>query len=324
MNSENHPFIEHVQRWGNALSLAVFDKNSHIFSVESAQGIIGYRTAQNYVIAFGDPICPPSELEFLAHEFHKHFYAQKKHIIYIGASTQFTQWALSNICTAAIQFGHEIIVDPLQDPLRAQGKKAIILRNQYNQALRADITVHEYIEQDSTIEQEMERVAHQWLKDRKGPQVYFYHVETFNNRTGKRWFYTKQNGHITGLFMLNRIDNYNGWAVNMLMTTSDGHKYTSECLIVGALEILRKEECSFLSIGAHPSHTLGLIHGMGNIYSWIAQKGYALTQKFFNLSNRQRYWQKFNPSLQPSHLLFTKPTIDLKVTYALLRAFNVF
>lgn len=321
-DKDNHPFIDHIQRWGNTVSLTLLDPNCHIFTIPSAEGIIGYRATSSYAIVFGDPVCSPSELENLTFAFHEDCRKKGKNIVYVGASEKFTHWALPNTCKSAIQWGSEIILNPMQDPLKNTGKKAIILRNQYSQAARNNMSVHEYTEHNSQTEQAIEAVAHKWRSSRKGPQVYFYEIEVFSNRLNKRWFYTQQNNRITGVVILNRLDNQNGWALNMLMVDPESHKYTSEYLITGILELLRQEKSEFFSIGSHPASELGRIEGLGKFSTWLARNTYKTAQKIFKLNDRQRYWQKFYPHYQPSYLLFSAPYVDLKAIFAIVRSLN--
>ena len=144
-SGENKTVAQQVSRWGNAASIALLDPSCNIFSVPHLEGIIGYRIASQYAIVFGDPVCEQKVIKELPIHFMNIVQQDKKKIIYIRTSSeQFAQLSLNNFCKAAIEFGSEVILNPMLDPMQKTGKKASLLRNKYNQAMRDGIIVEEY------------------------------------------------------------------------------------------------------------------------------------------------------------------------------------
>lgn len=312
-----------VTRWGNPASLALFDPKCTIFKAPGIEGIIGYRLEGKQLIVFGDPVCTPENLPALVDAFHKQFKSQTNNIIYVAASEKFMEWALQNSCQAAINIGNEIILDPTHDPRNESGTKASLLRGKYNQAVRNKVHVHEYCGNDAATEQAIEAVGSAWINARKGPQIYLHHVHVFAHREHKRWFYAQHEDRIVGVVILNRIDAHHGWVLSFSMTTPDAPKGTSEILIVSVLDTLRKEDCTFFSIGTVPAaHELGRIEGLGRFKTWLARKIYTLAKKFFNLGERHRYWKKFNPIATPTYVVLANPRIGIQEILGITRAFN--
>lgn len=313
VNNEQHAVAPYVEQWGRAPSIALLDPAMHIFHVPTINGIIGYRLESNCALVFGDPLCAAADMPALVDAFHQHFTKQKKTIIYLLASEQFKQWALTEkYVHAAMNMGDEIILDPTLDPKKLQGRRASVLRNQYNQALHTGIRIKEYTGHEEPLEAIMEKVGSQWLENRNGLQTSLLQVNIFSERTNKRWFYAEYNNSIVGVFVLNKLGLYHGLAINMLLITPDAPKYTSEFILLSAFDILRDENCHFISLGTLPCLELNTMEGFGTITTFFAKKMFLLSQKIFKLNKRQQYWQKFHPYTKPSYLLLNKSTIGLR------------
>jgi len=315
---------DYVQQWGHPTSVGIFDSECQIFSVPEMDGIIGYRWQAKNAVVLGDPICPPATLLSLVTAFTSYCNAHNKKIIYVGTSDHFAQWALHHcMYSCSIEIGSEIIINPMQNPLAGTGKNASRLRNKHSLALRDGLEVKEYIEYDCALEQSMEKVATLWQQNRKGPQIYLTQLSILSDRANKRYFYAEQQGDMIGVLILNRIDAYQGWFINILMLVPNAHNSTSEFIILKALESLRAQECNHLSIGVNAGNELGQIQGFNSFFSWVARKAYYCINRVFQLDNCERYWNKFSPVKKPSFLLFSQSRLGLQDITDILYALNV-
>lgn len=314
---------EYVEQWGHSPSIALLDPNCNIFSTPAINGAIGYRSVANNIIAFGNPVCAIEDVPSLTHAFHENFVKEGKSIIYISVSEPFIEWSLATRKGCALQVANEIILNPLLDPMKKTGKKASLLRNKYNQCIREGICVEEYTDQNPRLEKQMSEIAMKWQKARRGPQIYLLQIDIFKGRTNKRWFYAHKNGILLGMLMLNRVNACQGWVLNLLLLTDRAPTCTSEFLVVSTLTILRDEDCSFLSIGTVPAQTLGRVEGLGFLTKWIASKTFNIAKKIFHLTDRNRYWKKFDPHIAPSFVLFCKQRIGIRDVLSIMRALNV-
>ena len=123
--------------------------------------------------------------------------------------------------------------------------------------------------------------------------------------------------------MLNRINAFGGWVMNMLMLSGNAPTTTSEFLLLSAFDALRAEGCGFFSIGTSPTKQLSATQGLGRVSRWLARKAYALAKKIFKLGDRQRYWKKFAPQLQPTYVLFSSSRLGFYEILGIMRALNV-
>ncbi|PWU13972.1 MAG: hypothetical protein C5B45_05160 [Chlamydiae bacterium] len=88
----------------------------------------------------------------------------------------------------------------------------------------------------------MEQLATAWVAARRGIQVYLATPTLFADRTGKRWFFAKQEEKIIGLALLNELPFHQGWLLNNVMVAKEAPSGVSEHLLVSVLE---KEQCRF-------------------------------------------------------------------------------
>lgn len=321
-NERSH-IVSLVRSWGGSASDAVLDA-CQLFMNPSIEGIVGYKVESQCAIVFGDPICAPKDLSNLVETFHHFCQSQGWGIIYVTATEQFASWALQKkVCKTLIEFGEELVLDPHNDPRKATGVHASLVRRKVRHAQHEGTTVKEYVDKNLQIEQALEQVCTSWLQSRKGPQIFTSHARLFADRQGKRWFYAEQGGNIVGVIVLNRLESRKGWLVNHLMTISKAPHGTPELLVTLVLEALEKEGCHHVTFGSVTSGKLGKIIGLGPLSSGIARMAFKLALKIFRLNNRKKFWEKFHPQSMRSFLLFDESHIALRNILGLMRALNV-
>lgn len=318
-----HLIVQCIEKWGNADSIALLDPRFSIFSVPEVEGIVGYRQEAGCAVVIADPLCAPENSAALAQAFYKYAKQHFKSIIHILASEKFTQWALTTISKSAIAIGHELVIDPMTDVLLSNGSSTRKLRNKYNYAQRNGLIFKEYRGDDQALEAAMEHCVQHWLQGRKGVQMFHSHIDMFNHRLNKRWFYIEHNGTIIAIAVLNRIDAYKGWVLNRLIVLKDTPYGTSEFLVTSILTTLRSEGCNFFSIGTSPNKALENIYGLNALWRAMVKLGFKIAQKFFDVSGRQRYWEKFKPQKLSSFFVFDTTMLSIKHAVAILRALNI-
>lgn len=311
-----------LHRWGGPISEAILDPRSDFFQVPEIEGFIGYRLTSSCAVIYGDPVCASEDKYRLAEAFQKYCHEKKLNPIYISASEQFAKSAINRLCKILIEIGEGISFDPFIDP--KEGTKRYRLRNRINHALHLGLAVHEYVSKDKSIEEAIQNVGVAWLKARQGPQIYLGELNFFENRNGKRWFYvTDQEQKIIAVALLSRLDAYEGWLLKFLIIMPETPRGTSELLMTSILEILKKEECHFLTYGMVPAENLGEIIGLKKISSWVVKIIFKTAKWIFHLDQRKLYWQKFHPKIEPCYLLFSQPKIGIKEIRALMNSLKI-
>jgi lysylphosphatidylglycerol synthetase-like protein (DUF2156 family) len=316
---ERHRLVELVRKWGETNTDGILDKTTQIFSVPHIDGIIGYRTELKNAVVYGDPVCTPAHKLALAQEFENYCRSKRMQAIYVIVSEEFANMAVEHLSFSLIEYGKKFILDPLK---HAESKTAL-LRKKIRQSARNGIEVREYTDQDPHLEQSIEQVANAWVQSRKGIQIYLAGLSLFADRPGKRWFYAQQEGRVIGVGILNALHNHQGWLLNNVMVERDAPSGVSEHLVVAMLEALEKEQCRFVLIGPVPAKELGRVVGLGRILTPLAARSYKILRKLFHLDGHEIFWEKFQPELKPSCLLFPKRRFGPSSVIALLRAFNI-
>jgi lysylphosphatidylglycerol synthetase-like protein (DUF2156 family) len=321
---EDHIKALYVQQWGNPTSIALLDPNCTIFKVTGIDGVIAYRDEPSCVVVFGDPICDSKDVYHLAQAFYDFCEYQKKTIVYAVISDHFMNILKEQNAWSIIEMGNELILNPQQDPRVRTGNYANLLRRKTNYAARDGIQVKEYTGHNKDTETMIEEVADAWLKGRTGRQIYLVQVNMFAGRSTKRYFYAEDSktGAMIGVLMLTRLDAYQGWVINLLITVPGAASYVSEVLALSALDALRVEGCHYFSTGMVPDKGLGIIHGMHPITTWLLRRVYGLVSRWYRLADKMRYWKKFGPHPKPTYMAFSTKSFKVKDVFTILRAFH--
>jgi lysylphosphatidylglycerol synthetase-like protein (DUF2156 family) len=304
--------------YGSAASEAMFDFPCHFFQLPDCSGTIPYRLEYNCAVVFGEPLCPQDELQKLTENFHKHFEKAGYNIIYIIVSEKFAKNILNNHCSILMESCKELIFDPQLDPCKTSSR----LRHRVEKAIKHGLTVHEYIPFNPEIEKALIEIGMQWQNAIKGPHIYLGHLDFFENYTGKRWFYIKDGNEITSMIMLSKLEAQNGWLLKFLITKPKAFHDTSEFLMTSVFEILRRENCRFVSKGMIPVNVLGEIKGLNRFTEWITRTAYKVVNRIYKFEKRKEYWLRYNPKIVSSYVLFARPCIGVNEIKALTKVFR--
>lgn len=320
MNVSN---VKDVRKWGGSTTDAILDPSCLIFRTPGIDGLIGYRDENKCAIVFGDPVCPPNQIEKLIQSFQEFCTQSDLKIIYLIVSEEFSRLLIQNgYCKTMIEYGEELSLNPHEDPREKEGVHASLVRRKVRHALSEGVTVIEYKPFDEQIENGIILVGKKWLKARKGPQIHFSHVHSFENREGKRWFYAEKEGEIVAVVILNRIEQKQGWLLNHLMFTPEAPHGVPELLIVKVLEVLSKEGCRYVTFGTVPAREIGEIVGLGAFSTYLAKFVYRIARVIYHLDGKKKFWEKFYPQSKKAFLLFKDSHIGLQEIIALKKALN--
>jgi lysylphosphatidylglycerol synthetase-like protein (DUF2156 family) len=314
--------VELIRRYGHAASDALLDSHNQIFSPPDLEGLIGFRFEVGCAVVYGDPVCSWEATPLLVDSFQRYCAElQIKNVIYVTASERFATW-MSGRSQAIVECGRELSIDPHDDPQAKTGDIASLLRRKVRHARKENVSVVEYGSNDPALELAMDRVAKEWLNGRKGAQIHISHINLFDHRHGKRWFYATQGGVIIGVVMLSRLDGYDGWLLNHVLFVPGAPGGTPEILVSTALETLAKEGCHFVTFGVSPTTALGKTIGITPFVRGCAEGIFVLLNRFFHLDGKIKFWGKFAPISSPSYLIFVQ-SANIRSLWALLRGLNV-
>ncbi|KIA76937.1 phosphatidylglycerol lysyltransferase domain-containing protein [Parachlamydia acanthamoebae] len=296
----------------------MFDFPCHFFQVPACKGVIAYRIEYGCAVVFGEPICPPEETAKLAEAFHQHCQKSNLNVIYIIVSEKFAKWAKNSYCNILIEACSELIFDPEIDPCKTSNR----LRHRVEKASKRGLMIHEYIPFDAKIEEALKQIGIAWQQAIRGPHIYLGHLNFFESYIGKRWFYAKEGDKITAMIMLSRVESSDGWLLKFLITSPEAPQATSEFLMTSVLDVLRKENCRFLSKGTAPANLLGEVSGLGYVSTHLLSGMYKVISKVFKFEKRKEYWLRYDPKIVPSYLLFHRPHIGFNEIRALMKVFK--
>jgi lysylphosphatidylglycerol synthetase-like protein (DUF2156 family) len=314
--------VKLVRKWADVNTDGILDSNCQIYFHPDIEGLIGYRVESGNAVVFGDPVCAQIDKPALATAFQTYCAAENLGVVYTIVSEEFANWASQHLSSVLIEFGEKFVLNPLSNPMDHKGSKAGLVRKKVKHALQEGVVVQEYFGDDKTIEDGIEELATLWQKGRHGPQVYLAQVTLFKDRVGKRWFYATKEGKIVGILLLNEMQAHMGWLLNNVMLSKEAPNGLSELLVIATLQVLEKENCQFVMIGPVPGKELGKISGLSPFSTRAMRWFYQFAKKLFNLHGHEVFWEKFQPAVHSSYLLFPKKNLSFSSVKALLKALN--
>ncbi|KAF3362700.1 Uncharacterized protein PHSC3_000687 [Chlamydiales bacterium STE3] len=301
-------------RWGSSSSEAMLDYPCHYFQIPDCEGIIAYRVEAQTAIVFGNPICAEENLITLVDAFHQYCTASALDVIYMIVDKDFAHLASKKYCKVAIGVCEELIFDPTTFKMSKR------LNYRLNQSLKSGLVVHEYHPLDQDIENKILEVGQQWRQARKGFQLHLGHLNFFEHRKGRRWFYVEQGDEMIAMAVLCRIEKNNGWLLKYLISKPSDIPFISEFLMSSLLTRLNQENCNFLTYGVVPAESIHVLKGLNKLTSYFAEVAFQIIKKFFKLDYKKSYWLRYHPKIESSYVLFSKPSIGINGIRALIKS----
>jgi lysylphosphatidylglycerol synthetase-like protein (DUF2156 family) len=321
---EREYIVDAIGKWGSPVSVALLDPTCSLFKVPECEGLIGYRKIGSCIVVFGQPVCPQESLRDLMRAFTEYCASRCKNVIYIAVSESFSTLALQeNYVRAAFNLLYEIVLNPMENPIERRGRKASVLRNKYSQSVRNGVTVNEYVGNDPELQKKIASVVAAWQQARKGPQIYLYSGQLFDDAANKRWFYAEHHGKVVGVVILNKIGGPAGWLLSLVALEPGTLLCVSEFMSLRIMEILRLEGCTYFSIGPSVAEQLLQVIGFNKFMRLLARGIFhVIVNRIFRMHKRHRYWDKFNPEKRAFYLLFDKPRIGASEIMGIMKALN--
>ena len=318
--NERESLVKKVRQWGDLNTDAVLDLERLIFSIPTVNGFIGYKIKENCAVVFGAPVCSVVDRLSLNEAFQDYCNQHHLNVIYNMISDSFTKNENTEKAPILVPFGYKLSFDPKESPQDKTGSKAVLVRKKVKRALKEGVLIEEYLVEDKTIEENIEKIGKNWLSLRRGPQIYIAHLSFFNDREGKRWFYAKYREELVGFLILNETKETGGWLLNNLIVTSQAPNGTAELLVIHTLEALNKEGVSKVIVGPVTGSTIPHVIGLSSFSTIFLRLLFKCAKIFLRLDGQAIFWDKFQPDKEPSYILFD--TLNYRTIKGLLRAMN--
>ncbi len=312
--------------YGGPTSNALLDPRYRAYRAADMEGVVPYRWTRRCAVAVGDPVCTVAEMPRLAARFRDDCAASGRSTVFAACSERLAE----TVCGwggAAVQFGETLIFDPRRDV--QSGARGREVRKKVRRATREGAVLHEYRPDRSGrepgLERALERVAVEWARARRGPQVYIARVRLFEPEVrGRRWFYARVGERVVGVLALLRMAAHEGYLLEHLVQAPGSPVGTTELLVAQCFGVLAAEGCRFATFGPVPTAELGATTNFGRLSESFARALFAQASRRFHLEGRARYQRKFQAvRVEPAYLGFDPPRVEPSVAFGVLRAFNV-
>ncbi len=302
-------FVKNVRKFARVNSDALLDPECSTFTYNGIDGFIGYRVIGRSAIVFGEPASADEDKLLLAEAFLLFCQENSLDFVYTMTGKQFAILCQKEICPIRMQFAYNLTIDPGVDQLAKRGPHGVLLRKKIKHALKEGVDIQEYQGGNPALESEITVMGRAWQSGRKGPQIYLAPLKIFDDPAGKRWLVAKKGNETVGLLQLNQIGNKGTWLLNNLITAKEAPNGTSESLVIRALTLLKEEGSKGAVIGPIVTEDLTEISGLSKTTSYIVRLIFQGLKKVFSLNGQAKFWEKFDPSREPSFLLFNKMNV---------------
>lgn len=299
-----------VKRFGKPVSTLLLNTPCQTFGISAIEGLIGYQLVNSCAVVIGDPLCLPESLSALTKAFQDYCLKQGWRIIYFFASEFFAHWAIDNGFQISIEVGEEMILNPMRFKVKQK------IRWKVSQSIRQGVVFKEYQNEDAALEMQMKESIDTWVKARAGPQIYLGTLNLFPKDKDTRIFYAVQGQKIVGLLSISCVDLYQGWVVTSYFATPTAPVGVTEYLMISVFEILARENCSFICLGAVSRSKVGGIVGLNPFKKILARFIFEMSNWIFHLDRRKRYFNKYHPTFRPAYLVFNEK-LSFKELFAL-------
>lgn len=318
---EEEKLITQVRLWADLNTNALLESDCNRFEIPSVDGFIGYKIGFGCAIVFGEPVCESSDKPILAQAFKADCEKKNLNVIYIMVSKAFAELSMNRFCSISMRYGDRLVFNPSVDLLTKHGPKGGLVRKKVKHAIHDGVHVSEYSSSDPKTEEEIAEMAKKWLEKRHGPQVYISHLTIFKYQKGKRLFLAKREESVVGMLVLHEIKASKGFLLNNLITAKNAPHGTSELLITSTIKTLEGEKCSNVIVGPAVANNLEEFSGLGSFSSRLASLIFRLAKMIFGLNQQTIFWEKFQPEVEPSYLLFDR--LNVQSLRGLMYALNV-
>ncbi len=314
--------VDLVRKYGGPVSHAALDPLHSTFRTPAIDGLISFLIVHRCAIVFGDPICAPEDKPRLTDAFASYCAGKNCSILFVAVTDNVQVYARDR-GYASMEFASLLITDPQNDP--EAGRQGRRLRQHLNRTRRMGVTVREYQgAPDAQMEAQTQAVYNAWRDDRHGPQMYLGRPRLFDDKVGRRWFLSEQEGKVVGFLSMLRTGGLESqYLINIVFSAPNAPLHTNELMVVTALRAVREEGVNLVCLGVGPLDALGRIEGYGAIVEFLSRTLYRLAAKLMHQHGKTVFWEKFGiTKREPLYLLFQSSQIRPTELYALLRAFN--
>ena len=309
------------KRFGELPSTASFCVQHKTFQSSDIEGVISYCIDSKCAVVFGDPLTSEESKILLAKAFHVWCKQEGLEVMYLLVSEEFAQNMIREERGCFLEVAEEFFLNPASEPTK--GRKGRGLRGKLKHAEEAQLSFQEYRGNDLRLEKELQAISDDWIKRRKGPQIYMASGELFKEKSGMRWFYALQGTKIVGVLLLETLSSQTNAIVRRVPIIEEAPEGTSEYLIYTTWEQLQKEGITRYSLSFAQKGHVNKMGGFSFLMKQVIRCIFKCINAVFHLSHRREYWVKFQPEERSLFLLANKKRLSLRHAKALIHVFHM-
>ncbi|MFL0266987.1 phosphatidylglycerol lysyltransferase domain-containing protein [Candidatus Clostridium radicumherbarum] len=306
----------------NPLSYVSIENDKKYYFGKDIEGVIAYTIAAGVAVCAGDPICSDENLPFLLTEFITYCKQNDLEICFCNTLEKhillYKQFGFG-----VTKYGEEAMFE--LNTYNLKGGKAAKIRNAINHASALGITVSEYKSlehRDKLVEQEIENISKEWLKDKKSSELSFMLGTTsIDNPMDRRYFTAYDSEHkMLGFIVFSPFLGGKGYYADVTRRKSDAPIGVMEKITIEAFEKMKLEGAKWGSLGLAP---LANAADDGKVTGKLLDFVYEKLNSFYGFKSLYHYKKKYGPtSWEPRYLVYYPKLFTPKIAYSIIKAQN--
>ncbi|KAK2616753.1 hypothetical protein QQS21_000365 [Conoideocrella luteorostrata] len=337
VSEEEQILDDSYDQFSRTFHMVLLDPNYDIFTSPKRLGSIIYKIAQRTLIVVGDPLCSNDNLQAILEELRQFRRARRLKLAFMGVSESFLDFATKK-GWSSFKFGCERVINPLNNEVlnKKSGKRMLGQNRQLLDPKRGGLKIGIYVPSATGINRQLERSLEQlytnWCgtkhdRGMRNTQAFITAYDIFSQRTKTAFLYTTDaHGDICGMAMLRQLGVEAGFHVDPCIASADAPKGTTDLLMVTAMQILRRAEISYLSLGVEPCMALKEESKQLGMSDRLANAAYRKVTNYDKVVGKKTYNDKFHPdpSLQSNlYVVFPKAVFPLQEALAIMKVAHI-
>ncbi|KAL5494806.1 DPS1_1 [Sanghuangporus weigelae] len=259
------------------------------------------RKRKNFLIAWGNPLCHPSDLPEVVDAFLKWCDMEGYSPIWSCVSLPVEKILAETYGWRAVC----CIQEDVLDPRTSQPEKNKEVRKHIRHAEKLGCRIiEEHGVPAPEVQDEINALIKEWKSGRKGTQVHTTNVEPWRDTEHRKYYYARdKDNKVVGFLFLAKVAE--GWAIKDSLQSRDAPKNITEWLIASAIHTLAKEGETRLTFGPTPAPSLGTPPNakMSSTTVRFLSKTYSGIEHAL-LGNKREFRKKFEVNGEPIFVCF--------------------
>ena len=317
------PLEDLIANYGDATSTSWLDDRYRIWRDQATGAAVSYIPINGFSIIPGEPLCDPSQFNYVIHQFLVWLRRQTKlKPIWILVSPSVEQILGEKFGWRSISCVVEAWVNPAQNSVTATGEISRKIRHAESEGVKISTIPQGELVPDGSGDNARAQIDHRiqdWLANRKGTQIHLSDIHPWHDHRHRWYFYAAdRDGRICGFVALALLSPRHGMQIKYSLDFPGAPSGTIEYLITHAIQTAAQSGIKRLTFGAGASAQLVAGHHVGGTKVRILQRTYEALAKQFHLTRKSEFRTKLGAHEEPLYIAYPPHGLGSRAIRAIL------